>query len=80
MKNKDEINRTIGIRLAALCGSFNVKPDDLGNAIGVSRSQANRILAAKAALSAAQLVLAAQRLGVTTAVITDEEKFRRATR
>lgn len=75
MKNKDEINRTIGIRLAALCGSFNVKPDDLGNAIGVSRSQANRILAGKATLSAAQLVLAAQRLSVTTAVITDEQKY-----
>lgn len=75
MDTKEEINRTIGIRLAALCGSMSIKPGDLAEAVGLSRSQINRIFAAKAAMSAAHLVLAAKRIGVTTSVITNEEKF-----
>ena len=75
MHTKEEINRTIGIRLAALSSSLGVKTPDLAGAMGVSVSQANRIFSAKSTMSAAQLVLAAKRLGVTTAVITEEEKF-----
>ncbi|MBN9033657.1 MAG: hypothetical protein BGO05_05235 [Rhizobiales bacterium 63-7] len=75
MDTKEEINRTISIRLAALCGSKSINPGDLAEAVGLSRSQINRILAAKAAMSAAHLVLAAKRIGVTTSVITNEEKF-----
>lgn len=80
MQTKEEINRTIGIRLAALSSSIGLKTSDLAAAMGVSVSQVNRILSAKSSASAAQLVLAAKRVGVTTAVITEEEKFGEAAR
>lgn len=80
MKNKEEINRTIGIRLAALCSTFRVPPAEMAETLGVSVSQFNRYLSGKTGLTAAQLVAAAKRIGVTTAVITEEERFGEASR
>jgi plasmid maintenance system antidote protein VapI len=80
MRSKEEINRTIGVRTAALCLHFGIKSAELAAVLGVSVSQTNKKLAGTAGMTAAELVNVAAKIGVTTAVITNEEKFGEAVR
>lgn len=70
-----EINRQIGIRLAALTASQAKGPADIAAALGVSVTRVTRIENGHSDISAAELVLAARALGVTSAILTGEERF-----
>lgn len=77
MKNT-EINKTIGVRLAALMASYRIPREQIAAALGKSPAMIRRFENARSEMSAADLVLAAKALGVTSAILTGEEQFRQA--
>lgn len=70
-----DLNRTIGIRLAAIMASKNISREKVAGAIDASTYRLARFENGTSEMTAAQLVLAAQALGVTSSIITGEQPF-----
>ncbi|WP_336801753.1 helix-turn-helix domain-containing protein [Kaistia sp. MMO-174] len=71
-----EVNRMIGVRLAAFMASTGRSRDKLASGLGVSTHMIARFESGNSAMTAVQLMLAARVLGITTAVLTGEESFK----
>lgn len=71
-----EINKTIGIRLAALRHARGMEAQQLADAVpGLTRTRLTRIENNRSEATAAELVRLAAALGVTSSVLTGEGKF-----
>jgi len=71
----EEINRTIGTRVAALRYARGLSAPDFAEKIGLSQWKVTRIEKGASEVTAAELVRIAEALGVNSAVLTGEEKF-----
>jgi len=71
-----DINKQIGVRLAALMASRSIGRAALAYGIGCTTNKLARFENARSEMTAAELVLAAKTLGVTSSILTGEEKMR----
>lgn len=74
-EHKAAINRLIGIRLAAFMASRGIARDRVASALGTTSNRITRFENGNSEMSAAELVLAAQTLGVTSAVLAGEQEY-----
>lgn len=75
MASLTEIADTIRQRLNALAAAHHKSPTEMSRAMQITEGQLLRIYRGEASISAVQLVLAAQELGVNSSVITGELKY-----
>lgn len=75
MQGPAEIANTIRQRLNALATSQGRPPNMMAAAMQITEGQMMRIYKGEAGVTAVQLVLAAQALGVNSSVITGEMKY-----
>ncbi|WP_192798890.1 helix-turn-helix domain-containing protein [Brucella anthropi] len=68
-----ELNSKIGSRIRAFRILRRLSADDLADVIGVKKNSITRIEAGRLAITAAQLVLVAQKLSTTSSVLTGEQ-------
>lgn len=68
-----ELNSKIGSRIRAFRILRGLSADDLADVIGVKKNSITRIEAGRLAITAAQLVLVAQKLSTTSSVLTGEQ-------
>ncbi|MCR6673291.1 hypothetical protein [Devosia ginsengisoli] len=76
MNEHNDINRKIGIRLAALMASRNVQRAAIINALGITNLHLRKIENGIKPMMASEMVLAAKALGITSSVLTGEEPFK----
>ena len=75
MSTTDQINRTIGTRIAALRHSRGMTAAQVAELAAISQWRLTRIENARSEARAAELVRIAVAMGVTSSVICGEEKF-----
>lgn len=73
--NTEEINKTIGTRLAAMRHARGMTAGDIAEKAAISQHRVTRIEHNRSEATAAELVLIAEALRVTTSVLTGEERF-----
>lgn len=75
MSTTDQINKTIGTRIAALRHARGITAARVAELAAMSQCRLTRIENARSKATAAELVRIAAALGVTSSVICGEEKF-----
>ncbi len=70
-----EIDKTIGVRLAAFRALRGVSLETLAAAIPTTTDRLTRVEKNRGRLKASELVLLAKELGITSSVLTGEEAF-----